>query len=118
MQAGIKEDHSMGYATQTGFRAGICSPFNFYDLSREEETTLTVFPFSIMDFTLCEVMKLSTGEAITKIISVIDEIKKANGTFISVWHDRTFSNKGIYSGWNTVYEQMLEYSEGHKVVTT
>ena len=108
IQAGIKKDYSMGYTTQTGFRASICSPFNFYDLGREEEITLQIFPFAVMDFTLCELMKLSTDEAISKINSLIDEVKKVNGIFISVWHDRTFSNKEIFSGWNTVYEKMIK----------
>ena len=104
----IREDHSLGYTTQTGFRAGICSPFYFYDLKKEEATPLKIFPFAFMDFTLCEVLKLSPQQASEKIGSVISEVKKVNGTLISVWHDRTFSNRDIYKGWNEVYEKMLE----------
>jgi hypothetical protein len=28
----------MGFASQVGFRASICTPFNFYDLDMELET--------------------------------------------------------------------------------
>jgi hypothetical protein len=42
----IKEDYTMGYASRPGFRAGICSPFNFYDLDQEKETPLRIFPFA------------------------------------------------------------------------
>jgi len=39
----IEEDYSMGYPEVCGFRAGICTPFKFYDLLNETETDLTFF---------------------------------------------------------------------------
>ena len=52
IQSGILEDYSMGYASHLGFRAGICSPFRFYNLLEEKETDLVVYPFQVMDVTL------------------------------------------------------------------
>jgi len=59
----ITDDYSMGYAALPGFRAGICSPYNFYDLDIEVETKLRVHPFMVMDGTLKDYMKLTPTDA-------------------------------------------------------
>lgn len=108
IQFGIKEDYTMGYASRTGFRAGIASPFNFYDLEREEETGLRVFPFQVMDGTLKDYLRLYPAEAIQRIRELIEKVKKVNGTFISLWHNTSFDDKGEWKGWIKVYEEMIK----------
>lgn len=107
---GIIEDHTMGYAELPGFRASICSPFYFYDLSLEKETHLKLFPFSVMDATFQYYKKSSPEEALNHIIELMQEVKKVNGTFISVWHNESLSDEGIWKGWKIVYEKMLNES--------
>ena len=43
----ITDDYSMGFAAKPGFRAGICSSFNFYDLDLDTETNLRVHPYRL-----------------------------------------------------------------------
>ena len=104
---GIKEDYTLGYATDMGFRAGTCTPFNFYDLENEQETGLKIFPFQIMDTTLNRSLQLSENEAISNIENIANKIKEVNGTFISLWHNESFSNHGNWKGWGSVYKEML-----------
>jgi hypothetical protein len=104
---GIKEDYSMGYASKAGFRAGTCTPFHFYDLANEAETPLVIYPFQVMDRTLKDYMKLQPAEAILKIEQIIGEVRAVNGTFISIWHNDAFSDKGEWKGWLGVYEHLL-----------
>jgi hypothetical protein len=99
----------MGYATNLGFRAGTCTPFNFYDLQEEEETGLKVFPFEIMDITLNRHKNFNVTEAISSIESIIEKIKKVDGTFISIWHNEALSDHGHWKGWETVYREMLRF---------
>ena len=106
----IIEDHTMGYAEQPGFRASICSPFYFYDLEKEKETTLKVFPFTVMEATFKYYKKYTPEIAIKHIIDLMQKVKDVDGTFISVWHNESLSDEGIWKGWKIVYEKMLKES--------
>jgi len=103
---GIKEDYSMGYPSHAGYRAGICTPYRYYDLSSETVTDLTIFPFQVMDMTLRGYMELTPEQAIEEIKTMIDKIKKVNGTFISLWHNESLSETNGWEGWRRVYEEM------------
>ncbi len=105
---GITEDYSMGYASLPGFRAGTCTPFPLYDLTSENETSLRIYPFQVMDGTLNHYMKLSPDEALVECKKLIDEVKKVNGTFISLWHNESLSEMREWKQWRNVYYRLLE----------
>lgn len=104
----ITDDYSMGYAALTGFRAGICSTYSFYDLDMEEETKLRIHPFAVMDGALKDYMELSPADAIDQISKLIKEVKAVNGTFISLWHNESLSNQQRWTGWLKVYDELLK----------
>ncbi len=104
----ILEDHTMGYAKQVGFRASTCTPFYFYDLDFEIQTPLKVFPFAFMDGALKVHMDLSNEDSFATILKLIDEVKNVNGTFISLLHNDTVSNKGMWEGWKVIYRKMVK----------
>ncbi len=107
-ELGISEDYSMGYPSHPGFRAGTCTPFHFYDLLNERETSLKIYPFQIMDRTLKDYLCLSPPEIIGRIGKIIKEVKEVNGTLITIWHNDSFSDIGEWEGWLEVYQNMLE----------
>lgn len=107
IEMGIRHDYSMGYTTIPAFRAGTTLPFKFYDLEREEETPLTVHPFSVMDVTLQQYMKLKPGEAIRVVKSLIDKIKSVAGIFTPLWHNESLSDFGPWKGWREVFTAMV-----------
>ncbi len=104
-RAGIKNDFTMGYADNIGFRAGIASPFFFYDLKMEEKTPLLVFPFQTMDVVLRDKLNLNPEEALEEIRNIMLKIKKSGGTFISLWHNESLGNQGEWDGWRQVFEE-------------
>ncbi len=104
----ITDDYTMGYASLPGFRAGICTPYPFYDLDMEEETKLRIHPFAVMDGTLRDYLNFGPVEAIDKIRQLIREVKAVNGTFISLWHNEPLSNQKRWTGWRKVYEELLK----------
>ncbi len=111
IKIGIKEDYSMGFASQIGLRAGICTPYPFFNLVTNQERTLVIYPFQIMDGTLKDYLKLNPNEAIKEIKEVIFEVKKVDGLFISVWHNSSLSETNGWGPWIKVYEKLLELSK-------
>lgn len=103
----ITDDYSMGFAARPGFRAGICSTFNFYDLDLDTETTIRVHPFTFMEGTLRDYMNVEADQAMDIINPLIKEVKAVNGTFISLWHNESLSNDQRWVGWHKVYEEMI-----------
>ncbi len=39
---------------------------------------------------------------------IMAEIKKVGGIFVSIWHNETVNNQGIWEGWREVFEKMNE----------
>ncbi len=107
IEVDIREDHSMGYAAHIGFRAGTCTPYRFYDLDLETPTELTVYPFAMMEATLKYYMKVEPEEAKKEISSIIQKVKAVDGTFISLWHNETLTDIGIWKGWRDVFLHMV-----------
>ncbi|NOY50372.1 MAG: hypothetical protein GXO88_07420 [Chlorobi bacterium] len=104
----IVNDYSMGFAALPGFRAGICTSYYFYDIDLEAVTNFRIHPFAVMDGTLKDYMDMTTADAITKISQLIEEVRKVNGTFISLWHNEALSDKKRWAGWLNVYEQLIK----------
>jgi hypothetical protein len=104
---GIRADYSMGFASHTGFRAGTCTPYLFYDLASEKETDLVIFPFAVMDVTLMQYMGLTPDEAIAKIRVICDNVRASGGTFSTLWHNESLSEVEPWKGWRKVFESMV-----------
>jgi hypothetical protein len=104
----IAADFSMGYADMPGFRAGICHPFNFYDLEMEVERPLRIYPLNLMDVTYIDYLKWTPEQATKDIMEILEVVKTHGGVFVPVWHNRTFSEaESSWKGWNEVYEKMI-----------
>lgn len=105
--AGVKEDYSMGYHDEPGFRAGISRPFNFFDLRKEKETDLRIFPFQVMDATMFQYKKMKPSDAGDVLTKLIEETKNAGGLFISIWHNTSLLGTEEWKGWREIFETML-----------
>lgn len=106
----ITNDYTMGYSTETGFRASMATPFQFYDLDLEIETTLKINPFCFMEGTLKYSKCIPPEEAMDHIKPLIDETKAVNGVFISLWHNDSISEIKQMKGWRKVFEETSLYA--------
>lgn len=106
----ITDDYTMGYASLTGFRAGIADTFRFFDLEHDNVTNLNIHPFAVMDGTLRDYLDLNADEAFEKTAKLIQEVKNVNGTFILLWHNETLSDEKRWTGWKALYRKILDYA--------
>ena len=106
----ITEEYSMGYSNAIGFRSGLCTDYNFYDLEYDYETKLRIFPFAVMDVALKNGLGLDANASIEKLRRLIDEVVRVEGRFISLWHNESLSDRYEWQGWREVYEFMIEYA--------
>jgi len=110
IQLDITDDYTMGYASQTGFRAGIADTFRFFNLVQDSSTNLYIHPFAVMDGTLRDYLDLDREKSLEKVKELINEVKKVNGTFILLWHNETLSGEKRWVGWETLYREILDFA--------
>lgn len=108
VEAGIKDDYSMGYGSINGFRASVASPFYWYDLAKEEQTDLLLHPFCYMEANSFYEQKYSSQEALEEMLHYLNEVKKVNGTLITLWHNTFLGTDPFFNGWREVYQQFIK----------
>lgn len=107
LKAGVKEDYSMGYPDEPGFRAGIARPFYFYDVEKDTQTNLRIVPFQVMDATLYKYKKIDIKTSTEIILKLMDETRKAGGLFVSIWHNTSLLDNTEGRPWRSVFESTL-----------
>lgn len=110
---GITEDFSMGYATEPGFRAGCCIPFNWFDVQANKATSLVIHPVTFMEGIFAQEKNLLPQHAVSEIEQYIDTVDQYGGQFIAAWHNHTITDQGNWKGWKEVFELMVEKIKAH-----
>ena len=105
--ASIQHDYSMGYADQPGFRAGMSRPFPAYDIENDSPLELVIHPLAVMDSTLKSYLKLDCQQSLDLVSELSDAVREVGGVMVTVWHNTSVSNHGIWKGWQTLYEDVV-----------
>jgi hypothetical protein len=108
IKAGIREDYSMGFPDEPGFRAGIARPFYFYNVVEDMQTELKVVPFQVMDATLYKYKNLSPAASKEVIISLVNQTRSAGGQFVSLWHNTSLLETPEWKEWRELFETVLQ----------
>lgn len=107
-RAGITEDHTMGLHDASGFRAGTCTPYDWYDVEQEQETGLLVHPFAVMDNTLRNKLGLAPDEAVERSAALAARVRSVQGTFTGLWHESFLSGHGRENeGWDSAILRII-----------
>ncbi len=106
LEAGLTDDYTLGFAELPGFRAGTCIPFAFYNLQKNEITSLLLHPHTFMEGTFIEDLKLPPAETKQQMLQLLQEVKNVNGAFISIWHNHSLCNKNEWQGMLEIHDRI------------
>ena len=104
---GIESDFSMGYGSINGFRASVASPFFWYDLEKEEQTKLLLYPFCFMEANSFYEQKLSAHQTFEELKHYFEIVRSINGTLITIWHNSFLGTARQFEGWRATYEKFI-----------
>ncbi|MFC5044194.1 polysaccharide deacetylase family protein [Aquimarina hainanensis] len=110
----IKRDFSMGYAEYSGFRAGTCTPFLFYDLDYEVQTPLMVYPTSFTSLSLLKEGR-DKESVLKNIIYYLDKIKKVQGICVPVFLNEMLGELNEQKYWKTIFEHLWNIDESREL---
>jgi hypothetical protein len=108
LEIGITDDYSMGYVQQVGFRASTARSFLFYDLEKENVTSLRLHPFISMDSVFIYHLQTGSDKALQISRLLIEEAKKVEGTAHTVFHNPVLSDCFEWQGWSGYFDQLTE----------
>lgn len=111
IENGIIADFTMGFASAPGFRAGTSFPFYYFNLNANKQEDLLMVPFCVMDGAYFVYDKTSPETMLSSLQNLATEVKKINGLFVSVFHERTFSNH-LYPGYDRIYNNFHQTVNG------
>lgn len=105
---GIQKEFSMGYGTINGFRASVCSSFFWYDLEKDDPTTLMLYPFCFMDANAYYEQKYTPQQAYAELMQFYSSVKKLNGMLVTVWHNSILGTDSEFAGWREMFELFMK----------
>ncbi len=88
IDAGIKEDYSLGWADEVGFRTGTTIPIPFFNLDLNQSRDLLLVPLHVMDGALYQLYN-SEAEYQQAIEEIRSEVKKYGGTLVMLYHSNS-----------------------------
>lgn len=103
LDADIHHDYSMGYPDALGFRAGTSHSFLWYDLEKEEQTNLRVYPFCFMDTTARDYLGLSATAAFEELEHLRKILNETGGKMTTVVHNFSLGTAADWPGWRDGY---------------
>jgi hypothetical protein len=87
---GVKEDYSLGYSKNYGFRCGTSKKFNLYDFKNRKKSSVIEYPLIVMDTTIFN--NRIHNNTITDILRIKEFCKYYSGNFIILLHNHNYDN--------------------------
>jgi hypothetical protein len=108
----ITEDHSMGYGSINGFRASIASSFYWYDLNKEQQTSLLLRPFCYMEANSYFEQHFTVQQAAEELQQYHDVVKSVGGELITIFHNHFVTEQKEWLPWRNMYAEFLKRNLG------
>ncbi|MEE3225421.1 MAG: polysaccharide deacetylase family protein [Bacteroidota bacterium] len=110
IQLEMKNDYSMGYPEYLGFRAGTCTPFNFYDLDYETITPLLIHPIcaqaSAFESSASDEKELN--QELDTFFEMKKQVEQVKGSFVFSFRNKSVTGKGQDQGqWKQFFRELV-----------
>jgi hypothetical protein len=115
IEAGIKEDFTIGFAEMPGFRLETCRPVKYINPYTLEVTDLTLHPLTMMDGSFSKYSQMGFTEAYDTACRLIDQVRKHGGELVLLWHNSEV-RKGNYH--RQLYKNLISYIKNEKKTLT
>ncbi len=103
--AEFTDDLSMGFTHETGFKAGTCTSFYFYDIPLEIQQPIKIHPFAVHDYAL---LKYDTEEEIFKELDqLFEQVRQVNGHFMTVFSNELLGAEQKIN-WIELYDKIVD----------
>jgi hypothetical protein len=109
--AGITHDYTSCLVNDIGFRHGIATPFPWFDLAKNEMTSLIRHPVMAMDVTLKNYMGLDPQYAFNKVLDLMNQTAEVGGKFVLLWHNSSLGTFNGWERWNGIFRRMVDHLE-------
>ncbi len=110
LEAGLRYDSTLGFASHTGWRCGASLPFYVHD--GKKELPIVEIPLILMDTVLFLESKqsLSAAKAWRVIEQHLQETKQNNGLLTINWHNSDLHPYDVH-GYSQLYERILQWTQ-------
>lgn len=108
IDVGIREDYTMVYPEQPGFRAATSIPFHWYDLQNEEITELMIYPTTWMDATARFYQNLTPETAERQVDELLKVVGETGGSFVSLMHNNAYAGGPEWENWPSTLKSLLK----------
>mgnify|MGYP006874624594 CR=1 FL=1 len=106
LKASIKDDYSMVYADEIGFRASTCTPYKYYDLEKEDYYKLVIHPVALCDDMLRKT-SCHRDQVYQNMLQMAECTRQVQGELVTIFHNDILSDAGRWSHWLGVYESAI-----------
>ena len=87
IDAGIKEDFTVGFAEVPGFRMGTCRPVRYINPDTLEVQNLILHPLTMMDGSFSKYSQMDYTQAFEMACKLIEQVRKHGGELVLLWHN-------------------------------
>lgn len=108
LDAGITDEYSMGYGSMNGFRASTSRSFYWFNLQRNQQTSLRVHPFCYMDANSFFESGQSIDQAEAEWKGLEQAVRQVGGRMITIWHNTFLGTQKRFAGWGARYASWLK----------
>ncbi len=107
LDAGIQDEYSMGYGSVNGFRASTARSFYWFNLARNQITSLRVHPFCYMEANSFFESGHTIEQAEAEWRQLEQAVRRVQGRMITIWHNTFLGTQKRFARWGDRYAKWL-----------